>query len=210
MNGFHIPFEAWPADIKQYWKYDTEGAEKLLDEAGYPRGADGTRFKFLKLTGSAQSDTSFDQLVAAYWREIGVDMDFEVADRPAVQAALRAKDFDMAGTRAAGVADPVLLVELFTPNSAWNPVAANDPVYNALYDTALAASTYEEQKQTLIEMDMHVIENHWVIWGPDTPLFNVTQPWLKGYNGEAGMGGLKFPIFARLWLDQDLKKEMGF
>ena len=208
-NGFHIPFEAWPGDIKQYWRYDTEGAEKLLDEAGYPRGSDGIRFKFMFLNSGAQLDLSLAELIAAYWREIGVDMEIKIAESAQVQAARRDKDFDMLQTRTAGVADPILLVEIFTSNSPFNPAASNDPVYNALYDRALAASTFEEQKQTLIEMDMHVIEKHWVIWGPDTPLFNVTQPWLKGYNGEAGMGGLKFPIFARLWIDQDLKKEMG-
>ena len=39
--GNIFPFEEWPEEIKQYHRYDPEGAEKLLDEAGYPRGADG-------------------------------------------------------------------------------------------------------------------------------------------------------------------------
>ena len=151
----------------------------------------------------------WDQLVAAYWREIGVEMEIEVVDRPVVVAAVGARDFDMTGTRAAGVADPILSVGVFASESPWNAVASNDPVYDGLYEKALAAGTYEEQKQILIEMDMHLIRNHWVIWGPDTPLFHVTQPWIKGYNGEAGIGALKFPIFARLWVDQDLKQEMG-
>ena len=33
-----------PKRSRKYY-YDPEGAEKLLDEAGYPRGADGIRFK---------------------------------------------------------------------------------------------------------------------------------------------------------------------
>jgi ABC-type transport system substrate-binding protein len=209
VGGFFIPFEEWPQEVKNAYTYDPEGAEKLLDEAGYPRGSDGTRFKFALLRSSAQSDLSYDQLVASYWREIGVDMEIEIVDRPVVQAAIGARDFDMTGTRAAGVADPILSVGTLTSESQWNAVASNDPVYDGLYETALAAGTYEEQKQILIEMDMHVIRNHWVIWGPDTPLFHVTQPWIKGYNGEAGIGALKFPIFARLWIDQDVKQEMG-
>ena len=209
VGGFFIPFEEWPQEVKNAYTYDPEGAEELLDEAGYPRGSDGIRFKFALLRSSAQSDLSYDQLVASYWREIGVDMEIEIVDRPVVQAAIGARDFDMTGTRAAGVADPILSVGTLTSESQWNAVASNDPVYDGLYETALAAGTYEEQKQILIEMDMHVIRNHWVIWGPDTPLFHVTQPWIKGYNGEAGIGALKFPIFARLWIDQDVKQEMG-
>jgi len=210
VKGFYIPFEEWPQEVKNAYTYDPEGAEKLLDEAGYPRGSDGIRFKFALMRTPAQSDLSFDQLVGAYWRKIGVDMEIEVIDRPKAVTALRERNFEMGGTRAAGVADPILSVGIFASESPWNPVASNDPGYNALYEKALAAGTYEEQTQTLIEMDMHVIKKHWIIWGPDTPLFHVTPPWLKGYNGEAGMGALKFPIFARLWIDQDLKKEMGF
>ena len=46
VGGFFIPFEEWPQEVKNAYTYDPEGAEKLLDEAGYPRGSDGTRFKF--------------------------------------------------------------------------------------------------------------------------------------------------------------------
>ena len=99
---------------------------------------------------------------------------------------------------------------MFDSKGMWNAVAANDPVYDALYEKAVAASTFEEQKPLAIEMDKHVIKKHWVIWGPDTPLFNVVQPWIKGYNGEGGFGGLmRIPLFARLWIDSELKEAMG-
>ena len=39
VNGYYIPFEEWNEEVKQYYRYDPEAAEKLLDEAGYPRGA---------------------------------------------------------------------------------------------------------------------------------------------------------------------------
>ena len=44
-KGLFVPFEEWPDEVKKGHRYDLEGAENLLDEAGYPRGADGTRFK---------------------------------------------------------------------------------------------------------------------------------------------------------------------
>ena len=38
-------FEEWPEDAQaRSIDYDPEGAKALLDEAGYPRGADGIRF----------------------------------------------------------------------------------------------------------------------------------------------------------------------
>ena len=209
-DGFYIPFEEWTQEVKKAYTYDPEGAENLLDEAEYPRGSDGIRFKFV-FKHEDGMDMSYTELIAAYWREIGVDMEIEIFNYTQRGEALRTKEFDMISTRTAGVADPITMVEMFNSKGLWNAVAANDPVYDALYEKALAVSTFEEQKPLAIEMDMHVIKKHWVIWGPDTPEFNVVQPWIKGYNGEGGLGGLmKMPIFARLWVDQDLKKEMGF
>ena len=48
--GVSNPFDTWPEEIKQYWVYDPEGAERLLDEAGYPRGADGVRFRTARIS----------------------------------------------------------------------------------------------------------------------------------------------------------------
>ena len=50
MGGISVPgwattFDEFPEEIKQYYTYDPEGAEKLLEEAGYPRGVDGVRLK---------------------------------------------------------------------------------------------------------------------------------------------------------------------
>ena len=99
----------------------------------------------------------------------------------------------------------------FTPGYESNPCKCDDPAYNALFERAKAATTFEEQKKPLVEMDMYLIKSVWGVPGPMVPVFNVTQPWVKGYNSEGGLGGLNwYGIFARLWIDQDLKKEMGF
>ena len=43
--GYSPPFDEWPEEIKKFYRYNPAEAEKLLDDAGYPRGADGIRFK---------------------------------------------------------------------------------------------------------------------------------------------------------------------
>ena len=56
-----------------------------------------------------------------------------------------------------------------------------------------------------------MIEKQWYVWGPHPAKFNAIQPWLKGYNGEIDLGDVdRTMLFSRLWIDQDLKKEMGF
>ena len=68
---YHTPFEQWPAELQGYYSYDPEGAERLLDEAGYPRGDDGVRLT-VPFDVWEGRDLGFFELQAAYWRDIGV------------------------------------------------------------------------------------------------------------------------------------------
>ncbi|AXC48420.1 ABC transporter substrate-binding protein [Paracoccus suum] len=66
--------------VKPY-PYDPEGAEKLLDEAGYKRGPDGVRFTAVMQgpTGRFLNDAQVQQAVAQYLSDIGVATTNELA-----------------------------------------------------------------------------------------------------------------------------------
>ncbi len=79
------------------------------------------------------------------------------------------------------------------------------------FENALAATTLEEQKEWVRKADLRVAEMLWVIRGPLAPPFGATQPWIKGHNGETDLGiTVNKPWLALIWVDQELKKEMGF
>ena len=78
--GYFMPYEEWPEDVKQYYRYDPEAAEKLLDEAGYPRGADGVRFKTI-YEHYEFTDLGYYQIAMDYLREIGIDVEIQEVTR---------------------------------------------------------------------------------------------------------------------------------
>ena len=80
------------------------------------------------------------------------------------------------------------------------------------YEAVEAATTVEEQQKLAKQADMHIMAKHWVLWGPKAPSYSATQPWVKGYNGEGQLSrqDRSVNIFARLWIDQELKESMGF
>ena len=78
--GYTVPFEEWPDEIKQYYRYDPEAAEKLLDEAGYPRGADGVRFKTI-YEHYEFYDLGYYQIAMDYLRQIGIDVEIQAITR---------------------------------------------------------------------------------------------------------------------------------
>ena len=208
LKGYHVPFEEWSDELKGYYIYNKEGAEKLLDEAGYPRGADGIRFK-TTYTHFERYDLSMTEFMAAYWREIGVVVDIKTTTAAQYVAAQEAGDFELTSTEAGAKVAPSGQMGYFWSGWYRNAII-NDPQYEAWYKEMQDATTVEEQMPPIKNMDMMVIEQHWMTWGSLPPAYNVHQPWVKGYSGEGGMGAMQnLPVFARLWIDSDLKEEMG-
>ena len=217
LAGFTVPFDQWPEDLKQEYAYDPQKSEQLLDEAGYPRGADGMRFK-TDLSIIETSDIDYYQLAAEYWKEIGVDVEIILMDRPAWIAAVAGLTYEgMAATAAAYDFDPLEALREYHSSSVGHAggtgashTGLQDPVFDALFDAAQAAATVAEQQRKIREIDLYLAENHVLVWSPKPPQFNVSQPWIKGYNGEIDLGwGDRATIFSRIWIDQDLKREMG-
>ena len=208
--GIGTPFEEWPEDVKRTYRYDPEGAEALLDAAGYPRGADGIRLK----TGMAyfeRYDVSYAELAAGYWREIGVDVEidvFGVGETGAVTADQDAYRISW-GEGAFRYALPSPLTWAFYGERTSRD-GLQDPDYDALVDAMLAAPTLDEQNRLAKEANMYIIENQFRVWGPETPQFQATQPWIIGYNGEMRLGDSETQSFlAYLWIDSALKAAMG-
>ena len=209
VTGYMVPFDEWPAEVKQYYRYDPEAAEKLLDEAGLPRGADGTRFKTV-LNTSPSHNLEFSQIAAAFWAVIGVDV--KIVEFPYVEysEAFGARAYELTSSIAGAVYDPVMMVGWFQSGTHMNTSAVPDPEMDAMIDAALAATTIEEQKRLIAEADMYFIEQHRHIWGPRSPSYYFAQPWLIGYNGELQLSENEFlPLVARLWIDSELKEAMG-
>ncbi len=212
MPGYYIPFEKWDEEVKQYYRYDPEAAEKLLDEAGYPRGADGTRFKAAVNVGGFAS-LDYAEIAAAYWAEIGVDV--EVEQSPEYRERVLSRTWEGMHSAVAGAAyAPLLMASWYHSDVGYsNKGGSQWPEMDAMIDAVRAATTNEEQQRLMKELDMYAIENHWLIYAPKTAFIHLAQPWVIGYSGEFpnALGQSEtYTVFARLWIDSELKEAMGY
>ena len=197
-----IQFEDWPEEVKKVFDYDPDGAEALLDEAGYPRDADGIRFK----TDLMQLDrytTDFMELAVSYWKKIGVDVEIEVEEGAAFGPRRTSRDYRMMQTDSAAKVSALGWAGgmRFLPETQWNTSNTDDPWYNAKFEEKRAATTMEEVNRITKELNQYAIEQFWSLFGPVAPFYYVTQPWIIGYNGEGDMGNGHFQPSLRQALD---------
>jgi peptide/nickel transport system substrate-binding protein len=217
--GYAVPFEEWPEETQQYYRYDPEEAERLLDEAGYPRGEDGIRFSTI-YSHYEFFDLGYYQIAMDYLRQIGIDVEIQVILRATHQqkgteCSANPFDCDYLGLRTDvhGAEYPIAhtIIQDTYSEAGWRDQNVIDAEFDGYFENMLAATTVEEQQEWARKANLRLAEQLVVIRGPIAPLFGATQPWLKGYNGEGELGRMnRAGIFQYLWIDQDLKRELGF
>ena len=207
------PFDEWPEDIKKYYRYDPEAAIALLDEAGYTPDENGVRISASSVF-HATSDLALGDIFADYWRDIGIDIEIvKGPDNTTVGTWIREHSYphDMIGSAIMGYdRSPITILRAFIHSEGgYNYTGVRNPEFDAMIEAAEAAATYEERQDIIKELDLELSRQQLYVWGMKAQHFNAVQPWLIGYNGEYHLGlQQRFSqLFARLWLDQELKAQ---
>jgi peptide/nickel transport system substrate-binding protein len=216
LTGWGFPYSQWPQDLKDQYAYNPTGAKKLLADAGFPNGFNTD----IVVVNTADMDLL--QIVKSYYTAIGVNMDIRVMDSSSwngfvltnhKQDALDARQ-PQAGSL--GLAYyPLKQIIKFAYGNTSNTGLVNDPVFNAFTPSANAATSTDELKTIMTAANKYVAEQHFSISLLQPMQWDLTQPWLKGYNGQyAAISASSGPMLAgfyqaRFWIDQKLKSSMG-
>jgi len=133
-NGGGLPY--WEEKfIKVYTEYDTERANKILDEIGlewdknheYRLRPHGKRLRIVDLTITPWPDelVEMQELIKGYWKKIGVEIVVKPVDSALWNSRLSAADYDiLAGSSCFGLeGQPPIVRNEFFPHSNRSPVA---------------------------------------------------------------------------------------
>jgi peptide/nickel transport system substrate-binding protein len=212
MPGWGFPYEDWPQDLKDEYRYDPAAAKQLMAEAGYPKG-----FKTNIVVDTA-SDMKLFKIIERSFTDIGIEMEIRYMEPNACTTFVEERRQDQLVYREYGplghcYAPFQALARLYTGT---NILMVNDPVIDGLYTKALAVDSEEDLKQSLREMNERVARQHFAISLLQPIEMSLYQPWVKGYHGQIhatwmGIGGPSRLSFygARYWIDRKLKKSLG-
>jgi len=201
-KGYAYSYADWPQSLKDQYTFNPSKAKQLLAEAGFPNGFS------TKVVAPTTADLNLLQIFKAEFADIGVNMDIQTLDYPSFLAIVRAGKFDQMAYHAIGFTaltfSPDMCVKgLYSKTVSSNYTHNNDPTFDAMIDKLSAATDMNTYKHLSVQADQYIIEHHWRVLTFMTVTYNMWQPRLHGYSGEAdaNMFGAGY-LWARLWVDQ--------
>ena len=207
-GSYFTPLEKQPDSVKELFKYDPVKAKKLLAEAGYPNG-----FTFKTQVCSCATDhNDLLPMVAGYLEQVGVKMEIVPMEYAAFLSAMTTRQNTAGYFMNNGHTNPTRsLHKSFVYGQVWNPSQWNDPAFTAKMDRVYLEKDEAKRVTMIDEMTTEIVDKAPYIWLPTPYWFTAWWPWVKGYEGELRAGSARpGPIYARMWVDQDLKKKMGY
>ncbi len=155
---------AYEGDVETY-PFDHEAAERLLDEAGYPRGPDGVRFDLTYKTSTNRQANETADLIAEDLGAVGIRVQRRSFEWGTFYGDIKAGNFQIYSLRWVGLTDPDTLHYIFHSDSL-PPAGANRGRYrNAEVDDLLDRSRRElfSRIQKVLAADSVYVS----LWYPD-------------------------------------------
>jgi peptide/nickel transport system substrate-binding protein len=204
--GIFEPLETYPPGIQELFQYNPEKAKQLLKEAGYPNG-----FRAVVTTTSASVD--FAAILKDYLSKVGVELVIDARDTGVMNTLLRDMSYpEMIIDINRMSQSPVRYHGARLP-SIWNYAFFETATTRAAYDEANLYLGRDDSKvaQAWKSISQHYLEKASLVMLPEQYTNVAWWPWLKRWDG-AGNIGSWHPDGALywLWIDQDLKKSMGY
>jgi len=134
---------AYEPDVPQY-PYDPKRAEQLLDAAGFPRQAGGTRLKVALKTSTEESSRLLGAALQDQWRRVGVQLELRPLEFATLFADVTRGNFQLCTLRWVGANNDPDFFEYVFDSKKIPPEGANRGHYrNAQLDALLDAMRVE-------------------------------------------------------------------
>ena len=203
---YFTPLEELPEGARELFTFNPEKAKELMADAGYP---DGFQAEIVCTSGWVDGVS----LVADYWSVLGIELDIQVVEYGVYYSVMRGKTHKQMLAVGKGCGDPFAVLQVIGRDTEqyWNSAMFDDPYFRETYDKAELETDPAEAKRLLKHLNAYIIEQAPYVILPMPSSYAFAYPWVKNWWGELNPTTRSpgYPM-ARVWLDLELRKEMGY
>jgi peptide/nickel transport system substrate-binding protein len=209
-TSVYTPLNQLPPAVQELYEYNPEKAKKLLAEAGYPNG-----FSFKCQYGGSSTETmDYLSMIVSYMAKIGVKMELDVMDYVSGLSRMTKKTHAEAFWYTTDFGPPLVIIrKTFVTGQTWNASLISDRHIDETYERLISDQNLTEKQRDaeLKKLGVYILEQVPGIILNGSYYYAAWWPWVKNYYGEQRVGAHRAaPIIARIWIDQKLKKKMGY
>ena len=181
---------AYTPEVRAY-AYDVALANQLLDQAGYPRGADGNRFT-VTFT-HASSFAKLGEVMREQLRQVGINLELESMDfNAATEKVFVKKEFDLGVASYCNGPDPEIGVRRVYVSSNIGPIPfSNGAGYKSeqvdrLFDQAVALTDRAERAKVYAEIQKIIVDDLPYFWIVDSEGYRAYRSTFEGFRVSSG------------------------
>jgi peptide/nickel transport system substrate-binding protein len=196
-----------PESTRELYAYNPEKAKALLTEAGYPDG-----FEMTALVTNTTTEIDYYSILVDMWSKVNIKLILDVKEAGVV-ANIQRSHKQPEATIWGGSPVAIFYVPPTLYGTGANMSELNDKVIlDSLAKMRLdAISDLHLAMKDMRELSIYLRGQAYHIPRAKRPPVNLWWPWVKNYSGESFVSYGTTASWAEwVWLDKDLKKQMGY
>jgi peptide/nickel transport system substrate-binding protein len=202
----HVPLEDLPESTRMLFEHNPELARKMLADAGFPDGFD------LEITVPTAELEMIDlaEMLAGLWEEdLNVNLKLDIVDHNAYITMRNERTY---GNIIMWEGYPILssqVIDYYKTGAYNNYSMYSNPDFDELVAKAAVSTNEDERTEMLEELFVMALDDVPIIPLAMASQYTYWWPWVKNYYGERNATIIQPPV-ETLWIDQAMKKEMGY
>lgn len=207
-GDYFQPLEEMPASVQELFDYNPQKARALLEEAGYGDGFEVP----VQVCSCSPGHMDMIPLLEKYYSDIGVQLTIQPLEYASFLSMMTTRNHSPGYFMSTAHVNPTTtLRKNFVTGQLWNPSLYSNPEFDARMAAAFRTRDEAERVRQLRALTIEILDEAPYVWLPTTYVYTAWWPWVKNYNGELRAGAVRpGPIYARIWIDREMKRAMGF